>query len=434
MRSSAVTTHRSTRPRATAGPRAAAGLLATLAFCAAAGCDLPAEPRHPKLLTLAGLEALADPMNPDATFAEDSGVPGGLRVRDYVTKDDAGYHLTLRETWTEQYRSAYVTAEVWTGFDEVWLQPVYAPITGFVDGVPAKLVDPAKGGWSPIFSVGAGSAFYSPFWQVRYFQVPDGTDPAAFTSARQVIDSGLPLIQGPARVLSLVPGAVGLPQTAAGSGQEIGGPQGVGSGFLDGQPVSFLDFGADTFSWNGDLVIDETPLFVLVYRDAGGNLARMNVPTVAGTGPLYANRPPKIVDGVPRYGAYWRLYTVEVPPTARIFAPPTLFVAESADYPMALVGSSYGQDIIDTGKDGVAPWLGRVALNAIGAADGSTKSCFDSYKQIDTVEYGNTVPDPCVWLDSQAAIEQLMPHEAIKRTDVLVTCPFVSYHDAAVTP
>jgi hypothetical protein len=44
------------------------------------------------------------------------------------------------------------------------------------------------------------------------------------------------------------------------------------------------------------------------------------------------------------------------------------------------------------------------------------------------------VPDPCVWLDSQAAIEQLMPHEAIKRTDVLVTCPFVSYHDAAVTP
>lgn len=432
MRSSAVTTHRSTRSCATVVPRSVAGLLAALVV--GAGCGLPAKPERPNLLTLTALEALADSMNPDATFAEDSGVTGGLRVRDYVTKDDAGYHLTLRDTWTEAYRSAYVTAELWTGFDEVWVQPVYVPITGFVDGVPTKLVDPGKGSWSPIFSVGADSAFYSPFWQVHYFQVPDGTDPASFTSARQVIDSGLSLIKGPARVMSLVPGEVVLPKTATDSSQKIGGPQSVGTGYFDGKPVRFLDFGANTFSWSGELEVDETPLFVFLYRDADGNLARTNLPTVAGTGPLYANRPAHVANGVPYYGAFWRLYTVVLPAKARIFAPPKFFLDESADFPPALVAGTYGSTITDADKQDVSQWLGRVTLNALPAADGSTKSCFDSYDQLDTNTVGSTIPDRCQWLDSQPAIELAVPADAIKKTDILVTCPFVSYHDVAVTP
>ena len=201
-------------------------------------------------------------------------MPGGLRVRDYVTKDDAGYHLTLRDTWTEAYRSAYVTAEIWIGFDEVWVQPVYVPITGFADGDPRRSSSTRpRGAWSPIFSVGADSAFYSPFWQVFYFQVPDGTDPDALTSARQVIDSGLPLIEGPARTMSLVPGAVGPAADGGGLGSgDRRARRRSAPGYLDGKPISFLDFGTDTFSWNEDLVVDETPLFVLVYRDDDGNL------------------------------------------------------------------------------------------------------------------------------------------------------------------
>jgi hypothetical protein len=450
-----LTTHRLTRTAAEApsAPRSRrrAWALAALAACAGAGCGLPPNPREVQLLTLADLETLADNAGLETTFADDDsvdGVPGGLRLRDYITKDAAGYHLTLRNTWTEAYRSAYVTTEIWTGFDEVWVQPVYVPVTGFANGAPTLLADPSDptpgtdpanpgaGGWNPIFSVGPDSAFYSPFWRVFYFQVAAGTSPNAYKSARDVIDSGLPLVEGPPRTMSLIPkAAVTLPTTVMGSPQLIGGPVGVSRGYLDGNQVSFLDFGKDTFSSNGELVVEETPLFMLLTRDAGGNLQRMNVPTVAGTGPLYANRPPAVSGFVPHYGAYWRLYTVEVPATARIFAPPTVFPTESADYPPALVAQTYGADVLKAGPADIGQWLGRVALNALPAADGSDSGCFDEYNDLDTNGGGNP-PEPCQWLDSQPALERAVPSSSIKKTDILITCPFVSYADQpfVVTP
>ena len=42
-----------------------------------------------------------------------------------------------------------------------------------------------------IFSVGPGSVFYSPFWQMIYFNVPDGTPQEAFTSVRDVAAIGI---------------------------------------------------------------------------------------------------------------------------------------------------------------------------------------------------------------------------------------------------
>lgn len=431
-----MTTRRLIRPTVTARGR---GWL--LCAVASAACSLPANPRHPKLFTFTDLAALADPTAPDATFADDAGVPGGLRVREYVTvnpTDGTRHDLTMRNTWTEGYRSAYVTAEVWTGFDEVWVQPVYVPITGFdpATGAPLKLVDKDKGAWSPIFSVGSGSAFYSPFWQVFYFQVPSGTEAEAYTTARKVIDSGLPLVPGPARTMSLVPKdeRIGLPKTATGSIQLVGGPQAVSQGYLDGQDIGFLDFGAGKFTWDDDQVVDETPLFVLVHRTADGTLEQLHAPTVAGTGPLYANRPARVTpDGVPLYGAYWRLYTVEVPPTARIFGPSAVFSASDlADFPPSLLATDYGASVTAAGKEDVSQWFGRVALNAVASADATVASCFDSYDKLDT--RGGLVEGHCDWLDSQPAIEASIPPSAIEKTDILVTCPFVSYHDLAVTP
>ena len=417
--------------------------VAALATCALAACDLPANPRRPQLLTFADLSRLADG-DPAVTFANDQGAPGGLRVSDFVTKDDAGYHLTLRDTWTEGYRSAYETAEIWLGFDEVWVQPVYVAITGFTDGKPDLLPDPSatdpeKMSWSPIFSVGPDSAFYSPFWQVFYFKVPVGTDADAYTTAREVIDSGLPLIPGPAHTMSLVPaGETIVPATAGAPMQAVGGPTDVSTGYLDGKDVSFLDFGKDNFSWNDDLVVDATPLFMLVYRDDAGHLQPMHVPTIAGTGPLYANRPPNVSNDVPHYGAFWRLYTVEVPATARIFAPPLpAFAAASADYPPAFLEpeSTYGAGVLTTPTNDIGHWLGRVALNAVPSVDSTIKSCFDDYDNLDTSP-GSAGPEPCAWLDSQPAVERAVPASSIQPTDVLVTCPFVSYDDQpfVVTP
>jgi hypothetical protein len=415
-----VTTYSLNARQAAPRGRRRVSLLAVLAICAggaglAAGCRT----RRPHLLTFADLETLAAPMDPTATFAKDD-VPGGLHVRDYLSYDGTNYHLTLRNTWTESYRSAYVTAEVWTGFDEIWVQPVYLAVTGFTDGKPDLLPDPgisdpAKS-WSPVFSVGPDSAFYSPFWQTFYFQVPKGTDPDEFTSARKVIDSGLPLIPGPGHTMSIVPGDNVAPATSGSPTQMVGGPQGTSSGYLDGKDVDFLDFGEGNFAWGDDLVVAPTPLFMLVYRDADGSLKRLNVPTVAGTGPLYANRPNAVSpDGVPHYGALWRLFTVEVPATARIFAPPLPELATAiADYPPAFVATDYGPSVIAAGASGADHWLGRVALDA---AD-----CFSDVNNLGS----------CEWLDSQPAVERAVPASSIQATDVLVTCPFVSYQDQPV--
>ena len=126
-----MTTQRLTAPQARGRSRHGAWTLVGLAL-AALGCDEPPpNPARPRLLTFADFEALAGSGDPEATFATGEGVPDGLRVKDFVTSDMAGYHLPLRTTWTEGYRSAYETAEIWTGFDEIWVQPAYVPITGF---------------------------------------------------------------------------------------------------------------------------------------------------------------------------------------------------------------------------------------------------------------------------------------------------------------
>ena len=74
-------------------------------------------------------------------------------------------------------------------------------------------------------------------------------------------------------------------------------------------------------------------------------------------------------------------------------------------------------------------WLGRVALNAVPVA-GHPNGCFDKYGYLnaDLTDYA------CEWLDSQPAIERAVVPEAIKKTDIVVTCPFVTYHDKAVLP
>jgi hypothetical protein len=411
-------------------------LLAAVIASSAIGCGLPPNPSRPELLTMAELEALAAPGNEDAKFFPDAGVPGGLRIGDYVKSEGGKYSLTLRTTWAEGMRSAYETAEIWKGFDEVWVQPAYVAITRDANGAPHPVNDAADGEWRPIFSVGPGSSFYSPFWRIFYFEVPDAATAEKYKSARDVIDSGRPLIEGPGHTMSIVPGKPGqdsdivVPTTMAGSAQRVGGPAGVSAGYLDGEDVSFLDFGESNFAWNDDLVVEETPLFVLLYRDAQGNVRPLNVPTVAGTGPLYAGRAPNVsVDRVPHYGAYWRLYTVIVPSTARIFAPPG-FPPAGAPFAADMVGAKYGDTVVDPGNaQDVETYVGRVALNPVESADGSTVGCFDEFDYL----FKNS-NSGCEWLDSQPALEMAVPPSDIERTDITVTCPFVSYYDVAVKP
>jgi hypothetical protein len=407
----------------------AARALAAAATLTVAACNAPDPRPRPVLLTSADFASLvAANADPNEGLTPGYGLPGGMPLKRILTTQNGAPTLALRQTLTETYRSAYVTTEIWAGFPSVWVQPAYVAVSGYVDGAPTR-VPPPPAPWHPIFSVGPGSAFYSPYWQVFYFEVPPGDDVASFVSVRDVLDRGLRIREGEGRVMPLVP--VDLeppPPTAADdkSVQKIGGPK-KGTGWLGGSEVHFLDFGGGTFTWDEYGVVEEAPIFVWVARDEGGELHALDIPTVAGTGPLYANRPPKVWGpnmDVPKYGSYWRIYTVEVPSTARVFAPPDAQELRSALAGSFVLDAMYDLTIKTVGT-GLATYVGRVAMNP---------ACFQTADDV----LSGAVDDPsqpnCRYLDSQEKIELHIPGAAIERTDLLVTCPFVSYRDAAVIP
>lgn len=404
-----------------------AALLASLALGLGA-CDAPDARARPVLLTTADFASrVAAGASPDEGLAPGYGLPGGMLLKSILGTDGK---LALRETFTEGYRSEYVTTEIWAGFPAVWVQPVYIPVMGYAaDGTPNRLPIEDE---HPIFSVGLRSAFYSPYWEVHTFEVPAGDDVASFKSVRDVLDRGLNLREGEARTMALVPDSVAPPTPTDLKDPanefvvpKIGGPT-KRKGLLAGKEIDFLDFNGGTFTWDAYGVVEEAPIFVWVMRDAKGDLQALDLPTVAGTGPLYSNRPAQVwgpKGNVPKYGSYWRLYTVEVPLTAQVFAGPKdeTTRAALAQWPR-LTAAMYDPTITVANS---SLYTGRVIVNPTCVADAN-----------------NVEPDPkddpaltnCRYIDSQPKIEHFVPGAAIVRTDILVTCPFVSYRDAPVTP
>jgi hypothetical protein len=385
------------------------GLAARAALAAASlafwgGCGATPHPPNPRLTTLFDVQALyAGGATPDFAIATDAGLPGGVPIGHLA---DANGTLAVDPAWAESYSVAYVTTEVWTSYDEVWLQPMYVPITGFAGGAP-QIVKDASGAWQPLFGVGAGSGFYSPFWQTIYFQVPAGTPADAVTSVRAVAGGGYPLFPGPGLAAPLTPAGESIPDPTKAGGDV------PGTGWVDGAPAPFISFPAIPFSWNEDDVIAEVPLYHFVYRKDDGSLAPLPIPTVVGTGPPYSHTPaPPLVNNKlsPKYSAYWRLYTVVVPASAVVFAPPDDLVY----YPQLV---ALGQRTLPAAAYPLPEpdAIGRVALDG---------TCF----AVD--------PDPhdpaCVYLDSQEHIEANIDAGDIERTSVTVTCPLVSVNGTPV--
>jgi hypothetical protein len=375
---------------------------------ALAACDAPGPP-VPRLWTLFDVQSLYARGKVEAdAIATDAGLPGGVPLGSML---DASYpELFVHASLAEGYRAAYVTTEVWSHFPEVWVQPMYVPITGWVGGVPQRVVD-ANGAWHPIFSVGPHSAFYSPFWQMIFAEVPPGTADGSLTSVRQIIDGGYRLVPSIGWLAALTPGPVSLdPQAPSPSGGAA-----AGEGWLDGSPVSFVKFPAAPFTWNDDLVVAEVPIFHFVFVQADGALVAPDLPSVLGTGPLYSRTPPPV--DLAKYSAYWRLYTVTVPATARVFDPFNELGGALADAGIPLA-TKYGPDITDTAA--VRDFVGRIALD---------ENCFSTVDNLDPREGGT-----CVYLDSQQSIEAHVGRVGIQPTDVTVTCPLVSIRGLAVGP
>lgn len=369
-----------------------------------AACSQAPAPPAAKLWTLFDVQALyASGATADTPVAAPSELPGGIPIGRLLDPQGA---LFQRRGFAETYEVTYATTEVWRGYPQVWTQPMYVPATGWVDGAPQILRDDS-GAWHPIFSVGRGSGFYSPFWKTIYFDVPAGTTTATFTSARQVLDAGLALHEGPGRTIPIVPDGVTLSSTAA-------VPV---TAWLDGATVDGLDFGQALFTWTDDDVVVELPLFVMLMRDAAGNLQAPGIPAVAGVGPIGSGvAMPPTVAGQPRYTSYWRIYTVQVPASARVMADASLQQALQ-DQGLATAGN------IDPNAPADYPdAIGRVTV---------TPDCLADENNVDPHGGGLT---SCLYLDGQAAIEHLVDPGAIQATDLTVTCPFTLVKGAALVP
>jgi hypothetical protein len=406
-----------------ASVRSLSRALACAVLTALGACSQAPSPPAAKLWTLFDVEALyAGGAPATKALAAADGLPGGVPLGNITTGPAVppdGPVLTIRNGLAEGYAVAYGTTEVWSNYAEVWMQPAYAPITGWVDGVPQKVTDPATGTWRPIFSVGPTSGFYSPFWQIVYVTVPVGTTTDTFTSARQILDSGYPLTPSQGQTMPLVP-----------DGTTVGGKK-PGTGWLDGAAVSFLNFGTATFTWDATNVVGEVPIYYLSLIGADGAphvLASM--PTVLGTSPPgTAPVAPLKVANVARYSAYWRLYVATVPPFARVFAPP----GSQAEADLLAIGRSpgtYTAAIAATPPDYYAQYVGRVAVNA-GDPSAGIPGCFDDPTLL---EHDDSSTSTCTWLDSQAALETYIDLSTVVTTGITVTCPVVTVKNTAVVP
>jgi hypothetical protein len=375
---------------------------------ALAACDAP-RPAPPKLFTLFDVKALYDrgAQGSDA-IATAAGLPGGVAIGSLL--DPMNLQLAVQRSWAESYATAYATTEVWAGFPEIWLQPMYVPIHGWKDGVPQRVLGD-DGNAHPIFSVGPKSAFYSPFWQVFYVDVPPEIVDGSLTSVRQVLAAGHPVYpSGGSWVAALSPEPLILDPAAT----TDAGAFAAGTGWLDGAPIDYARFPGAPFGWNADGVVTEVPIFHFVFPDRDGNPVAPAIPTVMGTGPLFSRTPPPL-DAMGRrsgkYSAYWRVYTVTLPPAARVVAPAS--TPQAGDLRSALemagVATDLRYDASFAGMD-VSDLLGRVVLDP---------ECFMDINQADP--HGGS----CVYLDSQIAIEDNLGRGAITPTDITVTCPLV---------
>ena len=119
---------------------------------------------RPQLWTLFDLrEALAagTPVAAGASF------PQGIAPQETLAPAD-GAQATLKiiPAFSEGQPAAYVMPEIWSGFDEVWVQPWYVLVTAWDAKSPSQNRAKGADGMNapPVFDVGPRSLFYSPLW------------------------------------------------------------------------------------------------------------------------------------------------------------------------------------------------------------------------------------------------------------------------------
>ncbi|MDX2021660.1 MAG: hypothetical protein SF187_15565 [Deltaproteobacteria bacterium] len=324
--------------------------------------------------------------------------------------------------------AAYVTTEYWQGFSDVWVQPMYV-MAQEMKGV----IQPISGAL-PVFSVGADSAFYSPYWRVFFVVVPPGAPTPDFRTTRAVLDSGYPLVAGPGRLCSLAPSGTDLtgqlrlptpvPPLHPLLGTNIVGGVGVGAGWVDGisQPVSVVSFGDDRFTFAANGVVNEDPLYVFRHQATALSGPKLGgLPSVGGRGP--AAQSGSAPNNRPSFGSYWRLHFVDLPSTAGVVVPQPSTAAQTAR--IATIMES-GLTAAEASPGVQAPHLFfRPVLDAA--------ACAAAINLAFNAAPAQPIPATvCRFLDSEAHIQERLPPAKVVRSEITATCPFVTYQGQPV--
>lgn len=383
-------------------------LVAALTAACASPSSATDEPR--RLYTLFDIQAA---LHEGRMLPAGPAFPTGIAPDSILTRGDPADTLKIAPAFSEGAPAAYVVTDLWLNFPEVWVQPWYILVTDWNEKSPRQnqLKDAQGKNTPPLIDVGPDSGFYSAFWRHIYAVVPPGTPPDKYVSSRQLFDDGIPLHFAAPWFYTVRPATVGLvpakplhPILQV----EVGNISLGEAALIEGATVPYFNVGGTNFRFDDALVVEETPLFIFVRRDAAGVPIRLGAPDVVGSGPLYARRPADVANGQPRFGAFTRFYLAYLPATAAAF--------DLAAYPLASQRLQALVPPIDP-----RAYQGRVALNGSKVA-ATDVDCFAD----------EMFPDTCRWLDSQQRIEEGLARQDIERTGVTAATPLVFYGGKAV--
>jgi len=337
--------------------------------------------------------------------------------------------VDVSPAFSEGKSAAYITTEYWKGFSKVWVQPMYVMVKAPLGKI--QVIDKVP----PVFSVGPDSAFYSPYWHVFFVVVPDLAPVPDFRSTRDVLQSGYKLIPGPPRLCSLAPTGIDItakrdtkPPLHPLTGLETVGPTATAKGWVDGYASSFvvLSSGDDRFTYNAQGVVDEAPLYVFRRQSEGSFAATLaGLPSVGGRDLNGAPSGSASPNNRPAFGSHWRLHFVDLPSAAGVLVPSVLndkqqakvnFIEQAGLLAMRVDAGDAGRDIY------FRPALD--AVNCQAAVGNELKNPVATRAPLTSV---------CRFLDSQAKIQELLPPEKVVRSDILATCPWVTFHGEAVS-
>ena len=360
---------------------------------------------RPRLWTMFELR---DALAAGGPVAVDPSYPQGIDPRQILAPaDGGGATLRIIPAFSEGQPAAYVMPEVWSRFDQVWVQPWYVLVTAWDASSPSQNRAKTADGMNapPVFDVGPRSLFYSPLWLTYYAVLPPGADVASYTSAEKIFNERLEIHEGVAWTYSVRPDDVGL-----GEGTPVhpylqmpvaSFLNSAPTSWVDGERMGYFNEGSNNFKYRDGWVADEVPLFEIARRGPDGAPQTIGAPRVMGSGPPFARTPADAPGGRPRFGAFSRIYLAVAPATAAAFDPDT-----SPDAAALLAAQGINPEA----------YRGRVAANATKIANADV-ACFAAPE----------FPSTCNWLDAQARIEDAVGVANIVRTEITGCTPLVFY-------